>query len=95
VSTPEVLAALGIVLLSIGTGFALGFALCGQKGIVIPVPERPKLMRADCFTKEFLLNPLQILYIELGDGGPGSSTVHFIGDSTLQIDCPLNLLETD
>jgi hypothetical protein len=89
-STPEVLAALGIVLLSIGIGFALG----GQKGIVIPVPERPKLMRADCFTKGFLLNPLQILYIELGDGGPGSSTVHFIGDSTLQIDCPLNLMET-
>jgi hypothetical protein len=91
VGTLEVLAALGIVLLSVGLGFALG----GYKVSLIPVPERPKLVRAHSFTKDVLLNPLQISFIEIGDGSPNSDTVHFIDGSTVHIDMAPSELEAN
>ena len=90
-STLEVLAALGVVLLSVGIGFALG----GYRSIVVPVPQRPKLVRTHSFTNEVLLNPLQISCIEIGDGSPNSSTVHFIDGSTVRIDYPPGELESN
>ncbi len=90
-STLEVFAALGVVLLSIGIGFVLG----GYKTIVIPVPKRPKLVRASSFTKDVLLNPLQISFVELGEGGPNSDAVHFIDGSTVFIDMAPSELEQD
>ena len=91
-STPEILAALGIVLLSIGIGFVLG----GYKTIMIPVPKGPKLVRASSFAKELLLNPSQISFIEIGEGGgPNSDTVHFIDGSSVPIDMAPSELEAD
>jgi hypothetical protein len=79
----EVLAALGIVLLSVGIGFALG-----EYKTVIPIPEYPKLSLTSSYTRDVLVNPSQILWIEVGDGGPNSSLIHFIGGGTLSIDSP-------
>ena len=90
----DVLAAVGIVLLSLGIGFAIG----GHKTMIpvsVPEPLKLKLVRTSSFTTEVLVNPSQILWIEVGDGSPNSSSVHFVGGGTLAIDYPPAELEAD
>jgi hypothetical protein len=65
----------------------IGFAL-REHTTVMPIPDATKLVPTKAFDHELLINPTQILWIEVGDGGPSSSAIHFIGGMTLPIDYP-------
>ncbi len=90
---------LAMAIESLGDSMGAGLGKLGQYPVAAGADSTQskglKLVRTSAFAEDVLVNQSQILWIEVGDGSPNSSVIHFINGETLTIDYPPEQFEAD